>query len=109
MLHKRKILLTFLLFGIGSSSGQTATEKVVGELDSLVKVQFDEWRYSTDMSQPASRTDYNDSLWGSLTINQRVYPDSAWLRKVIILPEKINPSENYLASDSRLIPCPIMT
>ncbi|MEK6571150.1 MAG: hypothetical protein AABZ61_07265, partial [Bacteroidota bacterium] len=83
------ISIVAFLWLLSFSYAQSTVQRVVKELDSLVRVQSDEWRYSTDMSQPAYRTDYNDSSWGTLKIDQWVYPDSAWLRKVIVLPERI--------------------
>jgi alpha-mannosidase len=72
-----------------TSNGQSLVHHVIQDLDSLSRIQFDNWRYSTDRLQPAYRTDYNDSSWETLKINQRVYPDTAWLRKVIVLPERV--------------------
>jgi len=85
-----------ILFGLtvsffsapNSSYSQARVHQVIRDLDSLSRVQFDNWRYSTDRSQPAYRTEYNDSSWETLKINQLVYPDTAWLRKVILLPEQ---------------------
>ena len=34
------------------SSAQTLVHQVIGELDSLSRIQFDNWRYSTDRLQP---------------------------------------------------------
>lgn len=93
MLNNRIFSYTFVFCvvfpHVFQSRAQTVVKKVTSELDSLVKTQFDDWRYSTDMSQLAFRTDYNDASWGTLKINQWVYPDSAWLRRTIIVPDTI--------------------
>jgi len=82
--------VTISFFGAPNPSySQSRVHQVVRDLDSLSRVQFDNWRYSTDKSQPAYRTDYNESSWETLKIDQRVYPDTAWLRKVIVPPEQI--------------------
>ncbi len=82
-------LVVTLLNAPSPSSAQPVVHQVIGELDSLSRIQFDSWRYSTDRLQPAYRADYNDSSWETLKIDQRVYPDTAWLRKTIVLPERV--------------------
>jgi len=93
MLNKRLFawLLTFwVVFSLLlQSQAQTVVKKVASQLDSLVKTQFDDWRYSTDKSLPAHSADFNDRGWETLKINQWVYPDTAWLRRVIVIPDTI--------------------
>ncbi len=73
---------------------QTNVDRVVRALDSLGTVSFDSWRVSPDLKnyRPAgdpTRPGFDDSKWDILRLNQWIYPDSCWLRKEIVLPEKI--------------------
>jgi alpha-mannosidase len=83
-------LLLILFIGLSSLSlSQSVVRKVIVELDSISGSQIDSWRYSTDRFLPAYQADYNDSSWQTLKIDQSVYPDTAWLRKVIVLPARM--------------------
>ena len=73
---------------------QTNVDKLVKALDSLSLASFDDWKMSPDLkvfkpNGDPTKTGYDDSGWQTLKLNQNVYPDSCWLRKEIVLPEKI--------------------
>lgn len=71
---------------------QTNVDKLVEQLELISNATFDNWRYTTDFTldvQELSRPDYDDAHWRPLKINEHIYPDSCWLRKVIELPEYI--------------------
>ena len=72
----------------------TDVDKLVTALDSVSMASFDNWKVSPDVKTGALPGDptqvvYDDSKWDVLKLNQKIYPDTVWLRKEIILPEKI--------------------
>jgi alpha-mannosidase len=73
---------------------QTNVDKLVKALDSLSLASFNDWKMSPDLkgfkpNGDPTKPGFDDSGWQTLKLNQNVYPDSCWLRKEIILPEKI--------------------
>jgi alpha-mannosidase len=73
---------------------RTNVDRVVGMLDSLSIVSYDNWKVSPDLKNYRPTGDptqpgFDDSQWETLRLNQLIYPDSCWLRKEIILPGKI--------------------
>jgi alpha-mannosidase len=72
---------------------QSNVDKTVHVLDSLATVSFNNWSVSSDLKQPVSgdptKSGFDDSKWDRLTLDQRIYPDSCWIRKEITLPENI--------------------
>jgi alpha-mannosidase len=85
----------FYLFIVCSilNVAQTKVDKLTDAIDSLTAYSFNNWRISPDLSKiidgnPASPS-FDDSGWGILKVDEKNYNDSCWLRKEIILPEKI--------------------
>ena len=94
---KKHLLLWALPLIVAAAAGQSPTtvDSVASALDSLTIVSFDGWKMSPDLktyrvtgghpSDPA----FDDGSWTTLSIGQSVYPDSCWLRKVIVVPNAI--------------------
>ena len=81
-------LFTFSLFA------QSNVDKLVRALDSLSLSSYNDWRVSPDLGGYTPQGDptqpgFDDSKWETLQLNQSIYPDSCWIRKDIVLPEKI--------------------
>src|SRR5258708_37240673 len=74
---------------------KTSVDKVVKALDSLGTVSFNDWKVSPDLKNPRSMTGdptkagFDDSKWDDLKLNQLIYPDSCWIRREIVLPDRI--------------------
>ncbi len=92
---KPVLLLVPTLLLISQSLALSPVERLVHTLDSLSTVSFDQWRMSPDLKNaridglaPAA-SDFNDGTWEMLTLGKSVYPDSCWLRREIILPDRI--------------------
>jgi len=71
---------------------QTNSDKIIEQLELLSSATLNNWKYSTDLSLSAealSDLAYDDSDWKTLQLDERIYPDSCWLRKVIELPKFI--------------------
>ena len=74
---------------------RTNVDLTAKKLNSLSTLSYDGWKKSPNLSggtiingDPSS-INFDDSNWRTLKINERVTDDSCWLRKEIILPEKI--------------------
>ncbi|MFI5253192.1 MAG: glycoside hydrolase family 38 C-terminal domain-containing protein [Bacteroidota bacterium] len=73
----------------------TNVDKLITVMDSLTMAAFDNWKVSPDIKNPSvvsgdpTQPVYDDSKWDVLKIGQNIYPDSVWLRKEIVLPDKI--------------------
>ena len=80
-------LLPFLMFA------QTQVDNVVHSLDSLGTISFNNWKSSPDLKQPITgdptKSDFDDSKWENLKLDQRIYPDSCWIRKEFVIPDQI--------------------
>ena len=93
MLNKKYIVQ--LLFLPALIFGQSRIDSMIQTLDSLTFLSMDNWKYTTDLSSPKSdiiqfsNPEYDDSDWKIIHLNQSVYVDSCWLRKVIHLPDFI--------------------
>ena len=74
---------------------QTNVDIVASKLDSLARLPFDHWKYTTRFtgveSEAAelSRSGFDDSRWEDLRLGQSIYVDSCWIRKEIELPRFI--------------------
>jgi alpha-mannosidase len=91
-----KTLLLFLncLVIITSAFAQTDVDRLATELNRISTVAYDSWKVSPDLKQAAAikgdptAADFDDSRWNVLTLNQSIRPDSCWIRKEIVIPEK---------------------
>ncbi len=89
--------ITFLLILITAQAfySQSNVDKVSSELETIIKIKFDNWKISPDLSEfkageiPPFSGDFDDSQWQDLSLDKSVYLDSCWIRKEIVLPEKI--------------------
>ncbi len=85
-------VLLFFLLPIGLLA-QTSVDKLVRSLDSLGTVSFTDWKASPDLKQSITgdptKPEFDDSKWDNLKLDQRIYPDSCWIRKEIVLPQMI--------------------
>ncbi len=92
---KRIIRIVFLILLPLFLFAQSNVDVVVKRLEKLSMASFDEWKMSTkfgDVKEDIKRfsnPDFDDSDWETLRIGQRVYIDSCWLRKKIVLPSYI--------------------
>ncbi|MFA3782270.1 alpha-mannosidase [Melioribacteraceae bacterium 4301-Me] len=86
-----KKIFYFLLLPL-TLLAQTNVDKIVEQLELISEASLNNWKYSTDFSFSASQLsnpEFDDSKWQNLKLNENIYPDSCWLRKVIELPEFI--------------------
>ncbi|MHB1685847.1 MAG: alpha-mannosidase [Ignavibacteriaceae bacterium] len=74
---------------------QTNVDRLAFQLDSLSS-SYDNWKISGNLSDKNTvfkgnpyDINFDDSSWSTLTIGENNYDDSCWLRKEIILPDKI--------------------
>lgn len=81
------VLVTVLISTIALA--QTNVDKLVDQLDLLSSGSINNWKYSTDFTGDPTRPHFDDSQWKNLKLDERIYPDSCWIRKEIILPERI--------------------
>jgi alpha-mannosidase len=91
-----KILRIFIAVALLPVFGfpQTKVDRLVQAVDSISVVRIDHWKVSPNLSSyvPAgdpTKSGFNDSAWVNLKINQRLYVDSCWMRKEIVVPDKI--------------------
>ena len=68
---------------------QSNVDKLVEQLDFLSSGSINNWKYSTDFSGDPTKPGFDDSQWKNLKLDERIYPDSCWIRRDIILPERI--------------------
>ena len=78
------ILLTPVLI-----SAQTTVDRVARQLDSLCRITFDDWKYSTDFGTDPGLPPAGDDGWRALKLHQSLSFDSCWMRKEIVLPRTI--------------------
>jgi alpha-mannosidase len=89
------MLCSLLLLGPSPLPGQTAVDLTSAALDSVGSASINNWRMSPDIAQlrgltgDPTKPGFDDSKWETLRLNQRVYPDSCWLRKEIVVPTTI--------------------
>lgn len=86
---KPPLILTIFFLFASMAPGQSHVDRLVEELDFLSSGSINNWKYSTNFAgDPASRT-FNDESWENLKLNQSIYPDSCWIRREIVLPERM--------------------
>ena len=87
-LYYKAVLFFFIIFSV-ISMAQTNVDKLSDALDSLTANSFNNWRISPDLAKPVegdpASSDFDDSSWGILRVDEKNYEDSCWLRKEIIL------------------------
>jgi alpha-mannosidase len=89
---KNSILFLSIFFAVNCFA-QTNVDILSNSIDSLTAFSFDNWRMSPDLSKPIAgnpaSSEFDDSNWEVLKVDEKNYNDSCWLRKEIILPETI--------------------
>lgn len=90
-----KLLILFFFLPLTLYS-QTNVDILVSQLDWLVNCSINDWSISQNLSDKNVSfngnpydVNFNDSTWSKLKIGENNYDDSCWLRKEIILPDKI--------------------
>lgn len=74
---------------VSTGAAQTNVDKVIERLEFLGKGSIDNWKYAVNPPGDPSRRDYDDSQWQTLKLNQSIYPDSCWIRRVVVLPDRL--------------------
>ncbi|HLE31624.1 MAG TPA: hypothetical protein VJB38_03340, partial [Bacteroidota bacterium] len=82
-------ILALLVLAASLGFGQTNVDKLVERLEFLGKGSIDNWKYAVNPPGDPSRPDYDDSQWQTLKLNESVYPDSCWIRRVVVLPDRL--------------------
>jgi len=89
MKKSTSIFVVILAFVI---TAQSNIDKVTDKLVQLSAASYDNWHYTenhslgiAELSKPA----FDDSEFSIVKLDENIYPDSCWLRKVITLPEYI--------------------
>ncbi|HTP80640.1 MAG TPA: glycoside hydrolase family 38 C-terminal domain-containing protein [Bacteroidota bacterium] len=91
----KTLKLFFFLSTISSVVfSQSNVDRLVIALDSLSLASFNNWKASPDLGKytpPGDPTQpgFDDSQWRNLRLDEGIYLDSCWIRKEIVLPEKI--------------------
>jgi alpha-mannosidase len=92
------LFVPLLLFGQDQKKPKappTNVEKLIAAMDSVTMAEFDNWKCSPDLHTPGAvpgdptQIVYDDSQWRTITIGEHLKIDSCWMRKDIVLPEKI--------------------
>ena len=89
---KKIFLLSLFLITAQMLYAQSNVDRLITTLDSLCSYKLDNWKVSPDLklfkstNGDPTKSDFDDSQWQTLTLNQSIYPDSCWIRKKIVLP-----------------------
>ena len=76
------------------NQNETNVDKVAKRLTFLSAYSYDDWKKSPNLSggivieSDLKSINYDDSKWGTLSLDQHVTDDSCWLRKTIVLPKQ---------------------
>ncbi len=73
---------------------QSNVDRLTHDLDSLTAFSFDNWKVSRDLKSARVTGDptkkgFDDSQWATLKIGESIFPDSCWIRKEIVLPDRV--------------------
>jgi alpha-mannosidase len=89
------LLCCALLVTAAWCAGQSNVDRLARSLDSLGTVSYDNWKVSPDLKtlrmlgEAPTKAGFDDSQWANLRLDQSIYPDSCWIRREIVLPERI--------------------
>ncbi|MFH0989235.1 MAG: glycoside hydrolase family 38 C-terminal domain-containing protein [bacterium] len=91
---KKGLIVTLLLILATPLLAQTNVDKLVRALDTVLAVSYTNWKISPDLKsyRPAgdpTKPGFDDSQWQSLRLNQSFSLDSCWIRKEIVLPDRL--------------------
>jgi alpha-mannosidase len=92
--HSSIITLLFLFLSPPTLLSQTQVDRLVTALDSLSMASVNSWRISPDLKSYSPKGDptsasFDDSDWKTCSLDENFYVDSCWIRKEVVLPEKI--------------------
>jgi len=89
------LLITGLVSFLPAAAADSAVDRLVARFDELTLTGLDGWRVSADLkaspiagdapAQPA----FDDSRWATLKLGERLYVDSVWLRRRVVIPETV--------------------
>ena len=73
---------------------QSSVTNLLRALDSLSLNSVNDWKMSPDLKSykpfgDPTKSGFDDTQWQTVRLDENVYPDSCWLRKELVLPEKI--------------------
>jgi len=91
----RKIIVLLVLFLmivtslLAQDASKFSIDQICTELETQLAIRFDDWKFTTSMVSDGWKPGYDDANWKTLKIHERIYPDSAWFRKTIVIPERI--------------------
>lgn len=83
------LLILALAAVVGQAAAQTPVDKLATELEFQSRGSLDNWKYTTDFSGTPAAPGIDDGAWQTLALNQSIYPDSCWLRREIVLPDRM--------------------
>ncbi|MBZ5638337.1 MAG: hypothetical protein LAO51_06210 [Acidobacteriia bacterium] len=85
--------IAILLLAATPALGGTAVDRLVARLDAQTRLSLDDWKASPDLKtaridgDAPARPEFDDSRWDDLKLEEKIYPDSCWLRRTVVLPE----------------------
>jgi len=90
------LLSAFLLALLSATPAvaQTQVDILVRTLDSLSLAAVNHWKISPDLksytpSGDPAQPGFDDSQWQNCTLDEQFFLDSCWIRKEVVLPDKI--------------------
>jgi alpha-mannosidase len=87
-MHPRTVLAGMILFAL-TAHAQSPVDRLVESLEFLSKGSISTWKYSTDFRENPTAAGFDDAAWDTLRLGQSISPDSCWIRKEIVLPERL--------------------
>ncbi len=86
----RFLLMLSVIFLVTTIAlSQSNVDRLVEELEFLSRGSLNNWKYSTDFSIDPVKATVDDAGWKNLTLDESIFPDSCWLRKEIVLPDRM--------------------
>ncbi|MGB8952045.1 MAG: glycoside hydrolase family 38 C-terminal domain-containing protein [Candidatus Aminicenantales bacterium] len=94
---RKKILLPIGVLFLFSAFlfSQSSVDKLVQSLDAMTTFAYDGWKYNAWLSKDDSiaaslnQPGFDDSSWDTMKFRERHSLDYCWLRKEIVLPERV--------------------
>ncbi|MFQ5772302.1 MAG: hypothetical protein ACE5HX_17335, partial [bacterium] len=89
MMKRHIFTLLFLFQSVAFCYAQAIIDDIESEISRMIFMDLHPWKVNTQMRVDAQRIDFDDADWKTLDFDERIYPDSAWLRNSIVLPQQI--------------------
>lgn len=86
---KRTLLALILLILTPALFAQNSVEQICVSIEKKINISVDNWRVSEYLYANAADSGFNDSCWRSVVLNEPIKADTAWLRKTVVLPQKL--------------------